>query len=178
MGSARKAIIIILILLLAVCFLFSQEIVTINGKLLLPGTNIAQPYSFKGTVTITSKKIVIICQKRVFRPFNKFDEPHRRKLIIDTKEVDEIAIRKDYLVIYPLRSLYQRYRNIFITDRKFLGLRFWTAVEHEYQVIKFKLDEAMDLKTASAKLFNVINNQAKRLREIFGRRDTLQTVIY
>jgi hypothetical protein len=172
MADALKAAIILLIILIAVCLLRGQEPVIFTGKMVLPGPDAKKPYTFKGSVTITPEKIEISCEKRLFRLFNTFSDLRKRKLSIDTKDVDKIEIKGKRLIIYPTMVFYQRYRNIFKPAWKLIVAIFPQAVDKEYQIISFRLDKPQAAAVSGARLFKIINDQARQLREKHGDRGT------
>lgn len=171
MGTARKAALIILIMLMVVILLQGQERLTFTGHIVIPGPDEDKPYTFKGTMTMSRENIEINCSEKIFRPLNTFNAPRQHRLLIDTKEIDNIQFKGERLYIYPTLALYHRYRNIFNPLWKSRLVFSSDLVTMEYQVLIFRLDNPQTA-AAGAALIATVNKQAIKLKEKYGSRGT------
>ena len=167
MSIARKLVILILILLMAVWLLLALKKVKAAGNILIPGA--IGNRSYKATITITKDKIEIECRKKIFRCFNAFESPMYRKLEFNTEDIEEIAIDQDNILIFPCQSLYQRYRNIFHPVMKYLGFFSGAPYYKEMKGIIFTMDNVDHVKAECDSLFKVINNQCSKAKTDCGQ---------
>ncbi|MCP4155449.1 MAG: hypothetical protein GY757_47435 [bacterium] len=91
-------------------------------------------------ITITKETITIECDKKLFRAFNEFDTPRKKKLTISIEKVNRIHLQTYEVLIVPVTSLYERYRNLF-HDTRYMS--FWDVVEEKTLI--FVLDDYEDI---------------------------------
>lgn len=176
MAAARKAALIVLIILLAVCMLRANKPLTLTGKVYLPGPVKNQPYLIKGTLTISPEKIVISCEKNIFRLFNTYSDPLKNRISVSIKEVERIYVQGEQLLIFPIVVFYRKYRNFFEPRWEIKHVFFPDSITMEHQVLTFILDNPKAATVTGANLIKMINDRSKLLEKKHPGRGTGQVV--
>ncbi|MCP4221352.1 MAG: hypothetical protein GY765_42395 [bacterium] len=96
---------------------------------------------FRGVIKITDRGITIECEKRIFQPYNAFDEPRIQQLFVEARALRKLKISKNNIYLYTRGKFYEKYRNYF------LDIREGYILGGEDEAIVFSLDHrtAIDL---------------------------------
>lgn len=161
--TKRKCLIVLIILFFAGDVL-GQVQTKAAGKLLIPSAGDSKEY--KGVITFTLKGVEIECSEKIFQPFNEFNTPKKRKLIVTTAELYEIWVLKNYVVhLFPRRSLFKQYRNLFSDVIRSISMAYWEVKE---EALLFVLDDPAGIDGQGKKLIKFLN---RRIRAIIKRDD-------
>lgn len=137
-----------------------NEQIRISGKIVVPGTP-DEKYC-DATITIGTRFIEILCQKKIFRPFNHFDSPRSNSLKIKISDTREIYLRKNSFYILTGASFFQEYRNLFHPFFCTKRLFHLTPEKRQVFALVFLLSNPADIGDREKRFIDKINKKLRR----------------
>ncbi|MCP4157335.1 MAG: hypothetical protein GY757_57020 [bacterium] len=135
----RKLLLFLLLFFLIICLTATAEVC--KGNLLLNTASSTRDMHalYPGTIEISAEKIIITCNKKIFRLFNDFSATPTNQLKIKRNEIKTLEITNEKIVIIPNAELFRRYRNYFCHTYKVR--RFFETDGHDMALVFLTLEQ-------------------------------------
>ena len=132
--------------------LFGRELI-MKGEFLLPVDTGEK--SYPAEIMISTSKMIISCNEKVFRLFNRFELPFTNKLEAKIEWIRRLHIHKRTLYIIPEPEFHDRYRNIFhpVSEGTILS-------QKDNNAIIFEVDEKQELTANDVDFINTLRGEA------------------